>query len=57
MPAPPTDGPWSQEHQGARQSVKLPVGRVLLRDALPANGGMRLMLIQSCVYPGTSWDS
>lgn len=56
-PAPPTDESRSQEHRGAGQSVKFPVGRVLVRDALPADGGMWFMLTHSCGYSWTSWNS
>ena len=56
-PAPPKDESRSQEHRGAGQSVKLPVGRVLVRDALPTDGGMWLTLIHSCGYSRTSCNS
>lgn len=41
------NGHRSQEHQELGKSARHPIGRVLVRDTLSADRGMRLMLIHS----------
>lgn len=46
-PRPPTDRPTRQGHEGGWHSARCQVGRVLVRDIVCADGGVKLMLLHS----------